>query len=97
MDLVWTPRVMHGGTNKILIKIAYITHACVCEFLEGEQSDVETLVEWNMHKNLPPRKDIKTPLIKNHLSHTWYNVMCIFFCFSNVLHKHYDPYHKNVL
>jgi len=29
-------RVQHGGTNKMLIKIAYIAHARVCEFLEGK-------------------------------------------------------------
>ncbi len=57
------------------IEIAYIAHAHVCEFLEGEQGDAKILVEWNMHKNLPPQKDIKTPSIKNHLNHTWYNVM----------------------
>jgi hypothetical protein len=28
----------------------------VCEFLENKQSDVETLVEWNMQKNLPSQK-----------------------------------------
>jgi len=38
--------------------------------LENKQSDVETLVEWNMQKNLPSQKDIKTPSIKNHLGHT---------------------------
>jgi len=43
----------------------------VFEFLEGEWGDAKTLVEWNMHKNLPPQKDIKTPSIKNHLGHTW--------------------------
>jgi hypothetical protein len=48
----------------MLIKIAYIAHASVCEFLEGERDDVETLVEWNMHKNLPPQKERKTPSIK---------------------------------
>ncbi len=83
MNLVWTSKVRHGGKNKVLIKIAYIAHASVCEFLEGERDYVETLVEWNMHKNLPPQKDIKTPSIKNHLNHTWYNVMFheIFFVF----------------
>jgi len=64
MDLVWTSKVKHEGTNKVLIKIAYIAHVGVCEFLEGEQDDVETLVEWNMNKNLPPQKERKTPSIK---------------------------------
>jgi hypothetical protein len=56
VDLVWTPRVMHGGTNKVSIDIAYITHALVCEFLEGEGGGAKTLVEWNIHKNLPHKR-----------------------------------------
>jgi len=71
-----------GGTNKMSIEIAYITHACVCDFLEGEQNDVETPLDINMHKNLPPQKDIKTPLINNHLCHTWCNVMFHAFSFT---------------
>jgi hypothetical protein len=70
VDLVWIPEVRHGGTNKVLIKIVYIAHAHVLEFLEGKWGDVETPMEWNMHKNVPPREDIKTPSIKNHLNHT---------------------------
>jgi len=81
VDLVWTPRVRHGGTNKVSIEIAYIAHARVCEFLEGDRSDVETLVEWNTHKNLPPQKDIKTPSIKKHLGYNWYSVMFHVFSF----------------
>jgi hypothetical protein len=73
--------VKHGGTNKVSIEIAYIAHARVCEFLEGDRSDVETLVEWNTHKNLPPQKDIKTPSIKKHLGHNWYSVMFHVFSF----------------
>jgi hypothetical protein len=89
----------HGGTNKMLIEIAYITHAHVYEFLEGKQGDVETPVEWNTRKNLPPQKDIKTPSIKNHLSHIWYNVMChaFSFIFQMSFTNTYDLYHKNVL
>jgi len=63
------------------IEIAYIAHAHVCEFLEGKWGDVETPMEWNMHKNLPLQKDINTPSIKNHLNHTWYNVMFHAFSF----------------
>jgi hypothetical protein len=79
-----------GGTNKMSIKIAYITHACVCEFLEGERNDVETPLEINMHKNLPPQKDIKTPSINNHIGHTWYSVMfhAFSFTFQMFLTKH---------
>ncbi len=50
VDLVWNFKVKHGGTNKMSIMIAYIAHAHVCEFLEGKWNDVETQVEWNMHK-----------------------------------------------
>jgi hypothetical protein len=50
------------GTNKMSIKVAYIAHACVCEFLEGERSDVETPLKINMHKNLPSQKDMKPHL-----------------------------------
>ncbi len=60
---MWTLKVRHGGKNKVLIKIAYIAHANVCEFLEGERDDVETLLEWIMHKNLPPQ-GYKDPINK---------------------------------
>jgi len=64
VDLVWTPKVKHGSTNKVLIEIAYIAHACVCEFLEAELSDVETLVEWNAQKKFGPTKGYKDPINK---------------------------------
>ncbi len=35
VDLVWIPRVGHGGTNKVLMKIGYIAHAYV--WLLGSQ------------------------------------------------------------
>jgi hypothetical protein len=57
-----------GAQTKVSIEIAYIAHAHVYEFLEGEQGDVETPMEWNTHKNLPPQKDIKTPSIKKTTS-----------------------------
>jgi hypothetical protein len=48
---------------------------CSCvEFLEGEQGDTQTPIEWNKHKNLPPQMDVKQLTIKNHLGHTWYNI-----------------------
>jgi hypothetical protein len=81
------------------IKIVYIAHAHVREFLEGKWSDVETPMEWNMHKNMPPWEDIKTPSIKNHLNHTWYNVMfhAFSFVFQMFFTNTYDPYHTYVL
>jgi hypothetical protein len=46
VDLVWTRRVRHGGTNKVSIEICvHSTCTCVCEFLEGKQGDVKT--NWN--------------------------------------------------
>jgi hypothetical protein len=36
VDLVWKKGEQHGGTNKISIECAYIPHACVHAFLEGE-------------------------------------------------------------
>jgi hypothetical protein len=42
VDLVWTHRVRHEGTNKMSIEIVYIAHACMCEFFEGKQGDVKT-------------------------------------------------------
>jgi hypothetical protein len=64
MDLVWIPRVSHGGTNKVPIKIVYITHAHVSKFFKDEQGDVETSMEWNTHKDLPPQNDIQNPINK---------------------------------
>jgi hypothetical protein len=85
--------------KQVSIKILNITHACVCEFLEGERDDVETPMECNMQKNLPPQKDIKAPSIKNHFGHTWYNVMfrAFSFTFQMSFTNTYDPYHKNIL
>jgi len=54
------------GANKASIEIAYIPHACVFKFLEGERGDAETPMEWNIHKKLALQKDIKNPSIKNH-------------------------------
>lgn len=54
------------GANKASIEIACIPHARVSEFLEGEQGNVKTPMEWNIHKKLALQKDIKNPLIKNH-------------------------------
>jgi hypothetical protein len=71
----------------------------MCEFLEGERSDVETLMDWNAHKNLPPQNDIKTPSIKKHLGHIWYKLMfhAFSFSFQMLFTNTYDPYHTYVL
>ncbi len=53
-----------------LAKAPFSTHALgvnswgetrVGGFWGGEQGDVETLVEWNIHMKLAPQKDIKNP------------------------------------
>jgi hypothetical protein len=36
VDLVWKDGFRHGGQNKVAIETAYIPHACVFEFLQGE-------------------------------------------------------------
>jgi hypothetical protein len=52
----WCEKVGHGSRNKVAIEFTYIPYACVLKFLESERGDVQTLVEWNKHKNLPPRQ-----------------------------------------
>jgi hypothetical protein len=70
-DLVWTFEIRHGGQNKVNIQFAYVIYACILEFLEGEQGDTDTLVEWNVYKNFPSQTDVKQPTIENHIRHTW--------------------------
>jgi hypothetical protein len=36
----------------VKIEITYIPCASILEFLEGEQGDMQTLLEWNKNKNL---------------------------------------------
>jgi hypothetical protein len=36
----------------MVIKTTYIPHACDSLFLQGEWGDMQTLVEWNIQKNL---------------------------------------------
>jgi hypothetical protein len=43
----------HGGQNKVAIETTYIPHACVFEFLQGEQGDMQIVVEWNISKICP--------------------------------------------
>jgi hypothetical protein len=40
------------------------------KFLEGEQGNINTFVEWNVYKNFPNQTNVKQPTIKNHLEHT---------------------------
>jgi hypothetical protein len=54
------------------IEIAYIPHVHVLEFLQGEQGDMQTAIEWNISKKLSPQQYVKKSTIKNHFIHTWY-------------------------
>jgi len=70
-DLVWRSGLCHGRQNKVTIQFAYVPYARISEFLEGEQGDMNTPVEWNVYKNFPSQTDVKQPTIKNHFKHTW--------------------------
>jgi len=59
VDLVWKDGFRHGGQNKVAIEIAYIPHAHVFEFLQREQGDMQTTVEWNISKNLSLQQYVK--------------------------------------
>jgi hypothetical protein len=65
------PRIHHGEQNKMNIQFAYVTYVRILELLEGERGDTGTPMEWNVYKNFPSQVDIKQPIIKNHLMHTW--------------------------
>jgi len=57
VDLVWKDGFKHGGQNKVAIEIAYIPHAYVYEFLQGEWGDMQIAIEWNISKkNCPLNK-----------------------------------------
>jgi hypothetical protein len=72
VNLVGKDGFRHGGQNKVAIETTYIPHAHVFEFLQGEQRDMQTVVEWNISKKLSPQQDVKKSTIKNHLGHIWY-------------------------
>jgi hypothetical protein len=71
-DLVWKNGFRHGGQNKVAIEVPCIPQGRVSKFLEDEQRDMQTLVEWNKHKNLAPQEKVEKPIINNHIGHTWY-------------------------
>ncbi len=72
VNLVWKDGFRHGSQNKVVIETTYIPHACVSEFLQGERGDMQTMVKWNISKNLSPQQDVKKLMTKNYLGHTWY-------------------------
>jgi hypothetical protein len=65
VDLVWVKGKHHRGSNKKSIDVAYIPYACVQDFSEGEWSNLHTLMEWNIHKNIHAQKDVKNPTIQH--------------------------------
>jgi hypothetical protein len=70
VDLVWKDGFKHGGQNKVAIEITYIPRAHVFEFLQLEQGDMQTMVKWNISKNLSLQQYVKKSTIKNHFGHT---------------------------
>ncbi len=75
MDLVWKKDVWHGGAHIIEVECAYIPHARIPEFLNGERSHEDSLMEWNIYKRVPSQENVKMPRIQNHLGHIWYDVL----------------------
>jgi hypothetical protein len=53
-DLVWKDGFRHGNQKKVAIETTHIPHACVFELLQGEWRDTQTMIKWNMSKNLSP-------------------------------------------
>jgi len=45
VELVWKDGFKHGDQNKVAIDTAYIPHACVSEFLQHEQGDMQIVVD----------------------------------------------------
>jgi hypothetical protein len=72
LDLVLKNGFRHGGQSNVTIKIAYIPHDRVFEFLQGERRDMQIAVKCNISKNVSLQQDVKNLTIKNHLEHTWY-------------------------
>jgi hypothetical protein len=84
MDLLWRKDVRHGGAHIIEVECAYIPHAQVLEFLNGEQSHEDSLMEWKIYKHVPPHENIKMPRIQNHFGHIWYDVLLFSFVIWNL-------------
>ncbi len=58
-DLLWRSEIRHGGQIKVTIQFAYVPYVRNSEFLEGEQEDMSTPMEWNVYKNFPSQTDVK--------------------------------------
>ncbi len=60
---MWKDGFRHGGQNKVASEIAYVPHAHVFEFLQGERGDMRIVVEWNIPKKISLQQDVKKPMI----------------------------------
>jgi hypothetical protein len=56
MDLVSRKDVQHEGAHIIEVECAYIPHARVSKFLNGEQSHEDSSMKWNIIKGYPHKK-----------------------------------------
>jgi hypothetical protein len=96
MDLVWKKDVQHGGAHIIEVECAYIPHAQISEFLNGERSHEDSSMEWNIYKQVPSQENVKMPRIRNHLGHIWYDVLLFIFViwilfFNLILYQNLGP------
>ncbi len=88
MDLVWRKDVQHGRARIIEVECAYIPHAWVLEFLNGEQSHEDSLMEWNICKWVPPQKNVKKPKAKTTslvFGMMFYCSFLLYYCFNNLI------------
>jgi hypothetical protein len=85
MDLVWKKDVWHGGAHIIEVECAYIPHAQILEFLNGERSHEDSPMEWNIYKRISSQENVKMSRIQNHLNHIWYDVLLFTFVIWNLV------------
>jgi len=81
---VWKKYVRHGRAHIIEVECAYIPHARISEFLNGEQSHEDSLMEWKIYKWIPSQENVKMPRIQNHLDHISYDVLLFTFVIWNL-------------
>jgi hypothetical protein len=75
MDLVWKKNVRHGRAHIIELECAYIPHARISKFLNGERSHENSPMEWNIYKRVPSQENVEMLRIQNRLGHIWYDVL----------------------
>ncbi len=84
MDLLWKKDVRRGGPHIIEVECAYVPHAQISKFLNGERSHENSPMEWNIYKRVPSQENVKMPRIQNHLGHIWYDVLLFIFVIWNL-------------